>query len=184
MKVCGIIGSPVKNGNVDLLVSQVLQGAASTGADVQKIYLNDLQIKTCQSCDVDPAPRYCIYEDDMQCVYDALDTCDLLVLGTPVYFDTVSAQVKLMIDRCNCIRPYILQPDGTYAFERRMKKKKAAILVVVAGESKAFDSITRVVKGFFNWVDARLVDSILYTHKELMERAFEMGGRLVGEKKP
>ena len=186
MKACGLIGSPVKNGNVDLLVSHVLQGAASRGAEIQKISLNNLQIKTCQSCDVDPALGYCIYEDDMQQVYDALDTCDLLVLGTPVYFDTVSAQVKLMIDRSNCIRPYLRQPDGSYAFERRMKKKKEAILVIVGGETKAFDSITRVVKGFFNWVEARLVDSIFYTHKDneigsvgenqaLMDRAFEMG---------
>ena len=191
MKACGLIGSPVKNGNVDLLVTQVLEGAASRGAEIQKIYLNDLQIKTCQSCDVDPAPGYCIFEDDMQYVYEVLETCDLLVLGTPVYFDTVSAQVKLMIDRCNCIRPYIRQPDGSYAFERRMKKKKAAVLVVVGGETKAFDSITRVVKGFFNWVEARMVDSIFYTHKdnaigsvgenqELMDRAFQLGITIAG----
>ena len=190
MKACGIIGSPVKNGNVDLLVTQVLEGAASRGAETLKIYLNDLVIKTCQSCDVDPAPGYCIYEDDMQYVYEALDSCDLLVLGTPVYFDTVSAQVKLMIDRCNCIRPYIRQPDGTYAFERRMKKKKAGVLVVVGGETRSFDAITRVVKGFFNWVEARLVDSIMYTHKdneigsvgenqELMDRAYEVGVELM-----
>ncbi len=190
MKACGLIGSPVKNGNVDLLVNQVLAGAASRGAEIKKISLNDLQIKTCQSCDVDPAPGYCIYTDDMQQVYDALDACDLLVLGTPVYFDTVSAQVKLMIDRCNCIRPYIRQADGSYAFERRMKKKKAAVLVIVGGEEKAFDAITRVVKGFFNWVEAKLVDSIFYTHKdneigrvgedkELMQRAFDLGARLI-----
>lgn len=49
MKVCGIIGSPKKNGNVDLLVSQVLKGAASQGAQTSKIYLNDLNIKPCKA---------------------------------------------------------------------------------------------------------------------------------------
>lgn len=45
MKVCGIVGSPKKNGNVDMLVSQVLKGAESQGAKTLKIYLNDLRIK-------------------------------------------------------------------------------------------------------------------------------------------
>lgn len=44
MKICGIIGSPNKNSNVDLLVSQILKGASSQAAKTQKIYLNDLNI--------------------------------------------------------------------------------------------------------------------------------------------
>jgi multimeric flavodoxin WrbA len=46
MKACGIVGSPKKDGNVDLLVSQVLKGAASQGAETSKLYLNDMKIKT------------------------------------------------------------------------------------------------------------------------------------------
>jgi len=98
MKVCGIVGSPKKNGNVDLLVSQVLKGATSQGARTQKIYLNDLNIKPCQSCGVDPHPKYCLFDDDMKLIYDALESYDAIVLGSPVYFDTVSSQTKLMID--------------------------------------------------------------------------------------
>lgn len=71
MKICGIVGSPNKNGNVDLLVSQVLKGASSQGAETHKIYLNDLNIKSCQSCGVDPYPRYYLFDDDMKLVYDA-----------------------------------------------------------------------------------------------------------------
>lgn len=113
MKVCGIVGSPNKNGNVDLLVSQVLKGASSQGAETHKIYLNDLNIKPCQSCGVDPYPKYCLFDDDMKVVYDALESCEVIVLGSPVYFDTVSAQTKLMIDRSNCLLPYVRRPDGT-----------------------------------------------------------------------
>jgi len=102
LKVCGIVGSPKKNGNVDLLVSELLRGAESQGAATHKIYLNDLRIKPCQSCGVDPSPKYCIYDDDMKTIYDALEEWDAIALGSPVYFDTVSAQVKLVIDRCNC----------------------------------------------------------------------------------
>jgi len=105
MKICGLVGSPKKNGNVDLLVSQVLKGAMSQGAKMQKIYLNDLHVKPCQSCGVDPHPKYCLFDDDMQLIYNALESNDVIVLGSPVYFDTVSAQVKLVIDRCNCLMP-------------------------------------------------------------------------------
>jgi hypothetical protein len=45
MKVCGIVGSPNKNGNVDLLVSQVVKGARSQGAEIRKLYLNDMTIQ-------------------------------------------------------------------------------------------------------------------------------------------
>jgi multimeric flavodoxin WrbA len=50
----------------------------------------------------------------MKQIYDALETSDVIVLGSPVYFDTVSAQVKLMIDRSNCLMPYVRKADGTF----------------------------------------------------------------------
>lgn len=137
MKVCGIIGSPNKKGNVDLLVSQVLKGASGQGAKTCKIYLNDLHIKPCQSCGVDPYPKYCFFDDDMKLIYDALESYDVIVLGSPVYFDTVSAQVKLMIDRSNCLTPYVKRPNGTFGFERRLKKRKRGFLSPLQAQTKS-----------------------------------------------
>jgi len=91
----------------DRLVSEMLNGAQSQGAETSKIYLNDLSIKPSQSCGVDPHPKFCLFDDDVQTFYDALDSCDAIVLGSPVYFDTVNAQTKLMIDRCNCLMVYL-----------------------------------------------------------------------------
>lgn len=189
MKVCGIVGSPKKNGNVDLLVSQVLKGAGSQGAETQKIYLNELHIKPCQSCGVDPYPKYCLFDDDMKMVYDALESCDVIVIGSPVYFDTVSAQTKLMIDRVNCLMPYVKRPDGSCGFERRIKKRKTGVFVAVAGVDQEFNTILTTVKGFFNWANVELVETILYFHdddevggvknnKERMSCAFEVGTRI------
>lgn len=189
MKGSGIIGSPIKHGNVDLLVSQVLKGASSQGAKTHKIYLNDMRIKPCQSCGVDPYPKYCIFDDDMKEVYTALESCDAIVLGSPVYFDTVSAQTKLMIDRCNCLMPYIERADGTSGFERRTKKRKKGIFIAVAGTDQEFNTIQTTVKGFFNWANIELVETILYAHddnelggvkndKEKMDQAFEVGVRI------
>jgi multimeric flavodoxin WrbA len=189
VKVCGIIGSPRKNGNVDVLVSEVLRGASSRGAETSKVYLNDLEIRPCQSCGVDPAPKDCVFDDGMRTVYDSLRSCDVLVLGSPVYFDTVSAQTKLMIDRCNCLMPYVKRADGTFDFERRMKKRKRGVFIAVAGSDQEFDTIQTTIRGFFNWTCTELAQVILYPHddavlgsvkndREKMREAFEIGIRL------
>jgi multimeric flavodoxin WrbA len=189
MNFCGIIGSPNKNGNVDLLVSQVLKGANSQGAKTCKMYLNDLHIKPCQSCGLDPYPKYCLFDDDMKEIYNLLETCDVIVLGSPVYFDTVSAQTKLMIDRCNCLMPYVKQPDGTFNFERRVKKRKKGVFIAVAGSDQEFNTVQTTVKGFFNWTNIELVETILYPNdstelgnvkinREKMNQAFEIGVRI------
>jgi len=190
MKVCGIVGSPKKNGNVDLLVSQVLQGAHSQGAETGKIYLNKLSVKPCQSCGVDPCPKFCLLDDDMNLVYEVLDSCNVIVLGSPVYFDTVSAQTKLMIDRCNCLMPYVKRPDGTYGFERRIKKRKKGVFIGVAGVDQEFDTMLRTAKEFFNWANVELSETILYAHedndlggvkndKTKMTQAFNIGVQIV-----
>jgi len=197
MEVCGIVGSPKKNGNAALLVSQVLKGASSQGAKTHVIYLNDLSIKPCQSCGVDPHPKYCLFDDDMKEVYAALQSCDAIVLGSPVYFDTVSAQTKLMIDRCNCLMPYVERPNGTSGFERRMQKRKKGVFIAVAGTGQEFNTIQTTAKGFFNWANIELVATILYAHddnelggvkndKERMNQAFETGVQLMrqGSTKP
>jgi multimeric flavodoxin WrbA len=189
MNVCGIIGSPKKNGNVDLLVSQVLRGASSQGAETHKIHLNDMHIRPCQSCGVDPYPKYCLFDDDMKEVYALLESCDAVVLGSPVYFDTVSAQTKLMIDRCNCLMPYIERPNGTFGFEKRVKKRKKGAFIAVAGPDQEFNTIQTTVKGFFNWTNTELVETILYANEsselgsvknnsEKMREAFEIGVRI------
>jgi multimeric flavodoxin WrbA len=189
VRVCGVVGSPKKNGNVDMLVSEVLRGAGSQGAETCKIYLNDLQIKPCQSCGVDPRPEYCLFDDDMGTIYTVLQSCDAIVLGSPVYFDTVSAQTKLMIDRCNCLVPYVRRADGTFGFERRMKKRKKGVFVAVAGSDQEFNTIQATIKGFFNWANLKLISTMLYSHddselggvksdKEKMREAFEIGAKL------
>lgn len=195
MKVCGIVGSPVKMGNVDLLVSRVLEGARSEEAETEKTYLNDLKIRPCQDCVEDPDPEYCLFDDDMKAIYDALDTCDVIVLGSPLYFDTVSAQTKLMIDRCNCLMPYVKREDGTYRFERRKMSRSKGVFIAVGGQDRDFAPILTTVKAFFKWANIELVDKILYGQtdevrggvkddEEAMARAFEIGVRIATPEEP
>ena len=135
LKVVGIIGSPRKGMNTDTLVSKSLEGAESVGAETEKIYLNDLNIMPCQSCAKFPAPDYCFFHDGMDKIYHVLESADSLVIGTPAYFGSMSAQLKIMIDRSNCLAEMITLPDGKLRFKSRLEKRKKGIFIWVANLS-------------------------------------------------
>lgn len=189
MKVLGISGSPIKNGNVDSLVQQVLKGAGSEGAKTEIIYLNELEISPCRSCGKNPEPEFCFIKDDMEKVYTGLKSSDVLVLGSPIYFDTVSAQMKLFLDRCNCLTP-LVKKKNRYSFKSRLKKKRRGIIILVAGEKQRFDCALIPLLGFFKWANVKYVDKILYAHnyfvkgkvkedKKIMQEAFNLGRKLM-----
>jgi len=189
MKVLGISGSPIKNGNVDLLIQQVLKGTGSKGGKTEIIYLDKLKISSCRSCGKNPEPKFCIIKDDMEKVYAKLKSSDVLVLGSPIYFDTVSAQMKLFLDRCNCLTP-LVKKKNRYSFKSRLKKKRKGIIILVAGEKQRFDCALIPLLGFFKWANVKYVDKILYAHsffekgkvtedKKIMQRAFELGRKLI-----
>ena len=67
-------------------------------------------MRPCVACGPEPTAGYCIFHDDMDAVYAALERAHAMAVGSPVYFDTVSAQLKLVIDRCNCVTPLVRLP--------------------------------------------------------------------------
>jgi multimeric flavodoxin WrbA len=186
LKVVGIVSSPRKEMNTDTLVTKALEGAQSIGAETEKIYLNDLEIKPCQACDRFPAPDYCFYRDGMEKIYDVLATADALVIGAPAYFGSFSAQLKLLIDRSNCLAEMVTLPDGKLIFKSRLEKRKKGIFIWVANLSKnpehALVSIRIWCKYFAN---VELVDTLVITdsdrgegarkREELLHKAFKLG---------
>ena len=111
IRVLGIAGSPRRGGNTDLLLAEFLKGAASRGAEVTTIVLNNLNISPCQHCDACLEAGICRIEDDMQTVYDELERADRVVIAAPIHFMGLSAQTKLMVDRCQSrwARKYVLK---------------------------------------------------------------------------
>ena len=186
IKVVGIVSSPRKNMNTDTFVTKALEGAQSIGAEIEKIYLNDLEIKPCQACERFPAPDYCFYRDGMEKIYDALVNADALVIGAPAYFGYFSAQLKLLIDRSNCLAEMITLPDGKLIFKSRLEKKKKGLFIWVANISKnpehALASIKIWCKFFAN---IELLDTLVIKNsdrgegakkkEELLHKAFELG---------
>jgi len=94
-----------------------------------------------------------------------------------------------MIDRSNCLMPYVKKADGTFGFVRRIKKPKKGVFVVVSGKEQELSTILTTVKGFFVWTNTELVVTVSYPHDDnelgnvkkdtrKMRHAFDIGMRI------
>lgn len=102
-------GAGKKNGNTAALIKAFRIGAEESGNSVTEFYLQNMNIRGCMDCQGcarkpqgDPAP--CVQKDDMQQIYNAYADCDVIVFATPVYWFTISAQLKLAVDRLYAIQ--------------------------------------------------------------------------------
>ncbi|WP_206809946.1 flavodoxin family protein [Paradesulfitobacterium ferrireducens] len=98
-KVLVLSASPRKGGNSDLLCDQFLLGAREAGNQVEKIFLRDKKIGYCTGCESCYINHKCVQKDDMAEILDKMIAADVIVMATPVYFYTMNAQMKTLIDR-------------------------------------------------------------------------------------
>lgn len=100
MKILGICASPRGSKSTTLrLVQALLNGAKEAGAEVELVDVCDLDIKFCNACQACFKTGVCVHKDDFQGLYDKILSSDGLVWGAPNYFNTVTAQMKTLIDR-------------------------------------------------------------------------------------
>ena len=188
LKVLGIAGSPRRGGNTDLLLNEVLKGAASQGAEVKTIILSDLNIAPCKHCDGCLKEGNCIIKDDMQDIYTDFEEADVIVMATPIQFMGMTAPMKAMIDRFQSrwARKYVrkIPPLG------EIKKRKGFFIAVGGTKYKnIFDSPLIIVKTFFLLMDIEYAGDILLKeideigaindHPEALQQAYEAGQELV-----
>lgn len=185
MKILGINGSPRKGGNTDILLDKILEGARQKGADTEKIVLNDLRFSPCQECEDMKDDGSCIVDDDMQGLYEKIRTADALVLASPIFFGSVSAQTKMMIDRFQCLwrAKYILNKDIGF-------KRIKGVFVSVEGSKRPdfFENAKSIVRNLFATINADYAEELLcpgiddkaviLKHKDCLDKAFELGKRI------
>jgi hypothetical protein len=185
-----MMGSPRIGGNSDLLLDAVLQAAAEEGADCQKVVLNRMEIKPCQHCDGCTRTKgRCVVEDEMQSLYDPLRAADRIVLAAPVFFMSLPAQAKAMIDRCQpfwVVKYLVGQPTAQSEHERR------GLYLGVGGCDfrTLFDSARLILRAWFTILDVPQWDVLTYhpverrgqikQHPTALAEAAEAGGRLAG----
>ena len=112
-KVLLIGGSPRKDGNSELLCKEFARGAESAGSQVEYISLSGKKIGFCSACYACEKGA-CPQNDDAAEIIQKMLVADVLVLATPVYFYTMSAQLKALIDRCVMVYPQIREKDFYY----------------------------------------------------------------------
>ncbi|MBN1925898.1 MAG: flavodoxin family protein [Prolixibacteraceae bacterium] len=105
MKATGISGSPNKKGNTAYSVKYALSVLEKYDVETQYISLSGMDINFCTGCWKCQENRNCVFQDDMEIIYEALRTSEIIILGSPVYMGMVSGQMKTMMDRCVLFRP-------------------------------------------------------------------------------
>ena len=183
-KVVVLLGSPRKKGNSAILAAQIARGAKAAGAKVETVFLQGLNIAPCRSCYAcqKEKSRGCSIDDAMQSVYPKLLAAEAWVIASPVYWFTVSAQMKLFMDRCFALPAYAKNPFAG----------KRIAIAMSYGDADPFGSgcvnALRTFQDAFNYAGAKIVGMVygsaygageIRTNEALMKAAGELGKELV-----
>lgn len=188
--IIGISGSATPSSSTDILIKEVLRGASSAKYKTSFYRLNEMEILPCQACGKSPQPDFCFFHDEAYPLYEKMAECQAIILGSPVYFDSVSAQTKTFIDRCNCLRPADFSCPDKQLFKEPLLKCKKGGIVLVAGDYGKFNTALKVMRAFFIWTGMEIIFELKYTTKSLhygeassdkiiLDEAFKCGRKLV-----
>ncbi len=158
------------------------------GAQIEKIVLRDLKISPCLEIYGCKATGRCVIQDDFQKIYDQLLDCQGLMLASPIFFYTVSAHTKILMDRCQSlwVKKYWIDkiPYGQW----QPKRKGLFISVGATKGKRLFEGTLLTLKYFFDVLDMELWKTLLYrgfdlegealTHPECLKEAYEAGNEL------
>jgi multimeric flavodoxin WrbA len=137
MRILGIVCSPRKGGNTEILVREALEAAREAGCETELVLVAGKNIAPCDGCAACLKEGVCKIKDDMQMIYEQLEKADGVIFGTPVYFINVTAQAKAVMDRTYSL-----------AFNRKLRGKVAAA-IVTAGRV-GVGQVLSLMYSFFN----------------------------------
>ena len=136
MKILGIVCSPRKGGNTEILVREALEAVREAGHETELVLVADKDIAPCDGCGACEGDGTCKIEDDMQTIYKQLELADGVIFGTPVYFLNVSAKAKAVMDR-------------TYAFLRAGKLRGKVAAAIVAARRVGAGHVLSLLYTYF-----------------------------------
>jgi len=99
VKAIGIVGSPRKGGNTEILTKHTLTAIAEEGLDTELIRLANLDIRPCNACMVCKTEERCPLDDDLFPIYTKMKEAEAIILASPVYFGSATALLKALMDR-------------------------------------------------------------------------------------
>lgn len=178
-KVLALMGSPRKNKNTNIALDLVLDSMDTKEFEINKVYLGNLDINPCIGCDYCGREESCVYKDDMDYLYEEFDAADIVILAVPVYFNSVNALAKNVIDRCQ--RYWSLK--YTHGREYKRSEDRKGICISVGGAPFTFDQfsgINPVLDYFFRALNVNHLGNyyISNTDKELVNTREDVVGEL------
>lgn len=187
--IAAVYGSPRRGGNTSALLGRAVAGARNAGAEVTEIVLRDLKMSPCLEIYGCKAAGRCVIDDDFRSVETLLQRIDGLMLASPIFFYTVSAHTKILMDRCNAlwVRKYWIEkkPFGQKTYPR----KGLFISVGSTRGKRLFDGALLSVRYFMDALDMELWRSLLFreieaagqilNHPNHLEAAYDAGRALV-----
>ncbi len=185
MKVLGIYGSPRKNGNSDLLLDKVLEGANAAGAKIRKVYVRDLKISGCRECGGCDKTGECVIQDEMDKIYPSLWDSQIIFLSSPIFFYGLPAQAKMLVDRSQAMwsKRRLKKPPKQ---SRRYDHGRGYLIAVGATKGKnLFEGAQLTARYFFDALDKSYEGGLFYravegkgtitNHPTALKEAFDLG---------
>ncbi len=187
-QILAIYGSPRRKGNTATLLKHAVRGAVDAGVEVNEIILRDLKISPCLEIYACKKEGRCAIKDDFHNVVDQILSAKGLILASPIFFYTVSAHTKILMDRCQSLWVKKYWIDKVPFGQWEPKRKGLFISVGATKGKKLFDGTLLTVKYFFDVLDMELFRSLLYRgldfeddvlkYPEYLEAAYQAGNAL------
>lgn len=191
MEILGIVGSYRKDGNTDILVKKVLEGAAQNGAQTNCLFLPDFTIGDCRGCEGCKSTFTCVEKDDMQKIYPLIEKADALVVGSPAYFYNVTGIMKNFLDRLYCYEIFDEKDRSVWmGLNEALSVKYAAVVSVCEQANEADMGFTSLaIRKSLESLGYRIVATVeafkayskgdILNQKHSLRKAFSSGEKLV-----
>lgn len=172
-KVLVLSGSPRNNGNSDILCNEFMRGAVESGNEVEKIRVAEKKIGYCTACYACRDTGICVIKDDMAEIMQKMIDADVIVLASPVYFYSIDAQLKALIDRTVCRWTEVKDKEFYY------------IMTAADSGRESMETTLACFRGYADCVEGAKEMGIIYgtgvydkgeiKNKSVMTEAYEMG---------
>ncbi|MDU9375944.1 hypothetical protein McpSp1_05240 [Methanocorpusculaceae archaeon Sp1] len=162
-RILAVNGSPRKRGNTETVLDAFLHGAERAGAAVSKISLVDIDHKNCRGCNACHKKGVCILNDDLTPIFEEVMSSDILVLASPIYSMTVTAEMKSFIDRGQFLwaQKFVTK---TLSFSPKHLANHVGVYLGTSGQDipHIFDGAFPVVRAFFNDAGFSYTENVLF----------------------
>ena len=184
-KILAVFGSPRSRGNSSLLLSRAVEGARETGAEVKELVLRDMKMSPCLEIYGCRKTGRCVIKDDFHIFHDLISESRGIMLASPIFFYSVSAHTKILIDRCQSLWVKKYWIDKIPYGKGNAYKKGLFISLGATRGKRLFEGTLLTIRYFFDVLDVELWRTLLYRgldfegdilkHPEFLDEAYKAG---------